>query len=87
MPVTRGYNINKVLQTQSDFLVATSDCHLLKYDTTLGYAGYYKTQNIDEIYDTVSLPQQTDLIVICGSSDTVEVVRISHNQLVVRLVL
>jgi hypothetical protein len=34
MPVTRGFQVHQMLQTQADLLVCTSGQHLLKYDQT-----------------------------------------------------
>jgi hypothetical protein len=38
-----------------ELLVGTSDSHLLKYEATLGYNGYYKSQSLSEIYEIVDL--------------------------------
>ena len=51
MPVTRGFHINKLLRAKSDLLVAMADPHLLKYDSTHGYRGYFETQGMTQVYD------------------------------------
>ena len=44
MPITQGFHINRLYKDRANtLLVATNDSHLVKFDITEGYKGYYKS--------------------------------------------
>lgn len=99
MPVARGFQINTVSKHGHELLVACSDSHLLKYEATLGYSGYYQSQNLSEIYDILEIaPTQgaSDMCAIAGKTiskdldddDTVcvEIVQLKTNSLLIKLI-
>ena len=60
MPITQGFHINRLYQDRTNMLlVATNDSHLVKFDTTEGYKGYYKSQKHAQIFDVLELPACT----------------------------
>jgi hypothetical protein len=64
--------VHRLLKLGHELLVGTSDCHLLKYEATLGYNGYYKSQSLSEVYDIVDLGGSLGqgVVAISGKSGT-----------------
>lgn len=50
MPSTKGFQINQMAQIDKELLIAMQDPHLLKYDSTLGYHGFYESRTMSQIY-------------------------------------
>lgn len=64
--------------------MALQDSHLVKYDATLGYRGYYKSYNLVQIYDAVEITK--DIVAISGAAkdklSCIEVINLTSNSLI-----
>jgi hypothetical protein len=72
-----------MIHQDNELLVGTSDSFLLKYESTLGYSGYYQSAQVTEVYALCEV--SPGVCAVGGKGSCIEVVQLKSNALLIKL--